>query len=430
MRNWCIFLLLLLYSISCDFYAASIILSDQVDPSPTKKIAVISDVHYLSPQLIEKGVALTYFENATGRNTKENHAVLQEVLLNLEHDAPHVLLITGDLTNHGERQSHLDFIKLLKPIQDAGTQIFVIPGNHDVHIPDAKAYKGESQYPVEGISSHDFIQLYRDHGYNNTLNRDNSSLSYLAELDAKLWLLAIDSNRHQEYNASSISAGRILPETLEWALKILREANEKGITVVGMMHHGLVEHMPFQESFFPNYIVEDWKKVASRLADAGLRIIFTGHFHANDITLFTSPAGNMIYDVETASMVQYPFAYRLMELEGDKISIDTRYVTSIPGNNNLEDTARKRLEMVTSRMAKNKLNASGLPIPEMMKNNLHELIVELYLVHVRGDEVLNENLQEMIKHFAEMMGVEAESESFAFDFPPEDNKVILSIGKE
>ena len=95
-------------------------------------------------------------------------------------------------------------------------------------------------------------------------------------------------------------------------------------------------------------------------------------------------------------MVQYPFAYRLMELEGDKISIDTRYVTSIPGNNNLEDTARKRLEMVTSRMAKNKLNASGLPIPEMMKNNLHELIVELYLVHVRGDEVLNENLREMI----------------------------------
>lgn len=429
MNYWWIILFLLFHSVSCDIFAARIYPDDQFGTAATRKIAVITDVHYLATQLVEEGVALSAFEDATGRKTAELHEVLQEVLSNLEREAPHILLVTGDLTNHGERQSHLDFIKLLRPLQKVGTRIFVIPGNHDVHIPDARAYKGDSQWPVEGISSVEFAQLYGAYGYDKALRRDSASLSYLAEIDEKTWLLAIDSNRHQEYQTSSLSAGRILPETLEWGLQILREAKEKEITVLGLMHHGLVEHMPHQETFFPDYLVDDWKMQAGRLADAGLRIIFTGHFHANDITLFTSPAGHKIYDVETASLVQYPFAYRIMELEGKKLSVDTRFVTTIPGNVDLDSVSRRRLEAFTRRVAKHKLDTGGFPIPEEVRDNLLEMIVELNLLHVRGDEMLNTDLQELITRFADMMGTKVETDSFAFDFPPADNKVTLTIGE-
>ncbi len=430
MNHLWLFLLLISGVVSCRNCVAQTYTDSNNGVEDTLKIAVITDVHYLSPQLAEAGKALSDFEEATGRKTNELHEVLHKVLADLGKEAPHILLVSGDLTNHGERQSHLDLIELLRPIQKAGTRIFVIPGNHDVNVPDARAYKGDASSRVEGITSDEFARFYDTFGYDRALRRDSASLSYLAEIGEKTWLLAIDSNRYQEYQTTSVSAGRILPETLAWTLQILREAKEKGITVLGMMHHGLVEHIPNQETFFPDYLVEDWKKLAGRLADAGLGVIFTGHFHANDITLFTSPAGNRIYDVETASLAQYPFAYRIMQLQGKKLSVDTRFVTSIPGNPDLEGESRGRLEALTRRAAKHRLNLSGLPVPEEVSKSLIEMIVQLNLMHVRGDEADNPRLQKSITLFEAMMGTEAETGSFTFDFPPADNQVILTIWED
>ncbi len=430
MNYFWLFLLLICQTVSGVMHAGQAFTGENRGDADTLKIAVITDIHYLSPQLAEAGKALSGFEEATGRKITDLHEVLNVVLTHLGKEAPHVLLVAGDITNHGERRSHLGFIELLAPLQKSGTRIFVIPGNHDVNISDANAYKGETRKPVEGITAGEFVRLYGAFGYDDALQRDSASLSYLAELDEKIWLLAIDSNQHQD-QSTSVSAGRILPETMEWALRILREAKEKGITVLGMMHHGLVEHMPYQESFFPDYLVNDWRTQAGRLADAGLGIIFTGHFHANDISLFTSPAGNKIYDVETASLAQYPFAYRIMLLQHGRLSVNTHFVTSIPGNTEFESESRRRLEAITRRTARNRLNnISGLPFPDEIREHLTEMIVQLNLMHVRGDEANNPRLQQSIALFEALMGAEAETDSLVFDFPPVDNNVILTIGTE
>jgi len=396
------------------------------------KIAVMTDVHYLSPLMAGEGEALAAFENATGRKTTELHAVFNIVIDSLMEEAPDILLVTGDITNHGERQSHLDFIALLRPLQKAGTRIFVIPGNHDVHIPDARMYKGSESIPVESVSAEEFASLYGSFGYEKALRRDETSLSYLAMIDERTWLLCIDSNRYNEQTTTSVTAGRIRPQTLEWALNILHEAKEKGITVLGMMHHGLVEHMPYQDAFFPDYLVEDWQQQADKLAEAGLNVIFTGHFHASDISLHTSPAGNRIYDVETASLAQYPFGYRIMQLQGKELSIRTRFVTSIPGNPDFEHESRRRLEAVTRRVAQNRLDKTKMPMSEEVKTALTDLIVQLNLLHVRGDEAADPGMKNVIRMFASMMGTAADMESFAFDFPPEDNEVVitLNVGEE
>src|SRR5690606_5952341 len=117
-----------------------------------------------------------------------------------------------------------------------------IPGNHDVNIPNARSYLGAQASPVESVSADEFARMYGSFGYDEALRRDISSLSYLAEINEKTWMLCIDSNRHDENTTTSINAGRIRPETMKWALHILQEAKEKGIVVLGMMHHGLVEH--------------------------------------------------------------------------------------------------------------------------------------------------------------------------------------------
>ena len=403
------------------FGSVSVVVADNI------KIAVITDIHFLSKNIAIPGTALTTYENSTGRNVDDLHTVLELVLDDLIKEEIDVLLITGDITNHGELQSHIDFIEKLKPLKESGIRIYVTPGNHDVNIPNSKGYEGDESILVASITDDEFLKLYDSYGYRGSFNKDTASLSYVAEINKDIWVLSIDANRFDENRSSSITGGRIRNETMLWALQILHEAQQKGVRVLGMMHHGLVEHMPFQSEFFSEYLIEDWKSKADSLADAGLNIIFTGHFHSNDITLHTSPSGNVIYDVETASLSQYPFAYRIMNLNDSTLSIESRFIKSTPTNSNLEEEYRNKLQAMTERVAENRLNNLGILIPPHLKSVFKDMIVKLYIAHVKGDEVVDSEMMGIIELFASILGNEIQEEDYIFDFPPADNNLVIDL---
>ena len=405
-----------------------LLLAYSISAQQSLKIAVISDTHYLSTKLINNGAALQNFESATGRNTKELHQVLSQVFSNLQNYQPDILLIAGDITNNGERDSHTDFATILKPLAENGTRIFVVPGNHDVNVPNAKAFIDNKPTPTSNISAKEFEQIYGPYGYNEAIKRDSASLSYLVEINDSTWLLAIDSNRYKEHSTSTISGGRILPETMKWALEILEEAKSKNILVMGMMHHGLVEHMPYQAAFMPNYLIEDWKNSAETLADNGLQVMFTGHFHSNDITLLTTPKGNTIYDIETGSLAGYPFPYRMMTLQNKKLTIESFFIDSIPGNPNLQEDYRLKTEKIANRLARSKVEAMSLPIPKGIKDTLINLIVKMQILHMKGDEKMDAEMLQMIEQLNELVGdPNADFSSFKLDFPPADNFLEIEL---
>lgn len=391
------------------------------------KIAVISDPHFLDKQLISNGEALSAYENRVGREIDDLHSILDKVFADLLVEAPDLLLVTGDMTNHGEKQSHLGFIAKLRNLQDQGIRVLVIPGNHDINIPDAKAYRGDIASPTESVTKKEFEDLYASFGYSDALKRDEASLSYLTQITDSVWLLCFDTNRYEEHRTTSITGGRILPQTMKWALTILEEAKDRGVTVLGMMHHGLVEHLLYQSTFFPQYLIDDWEKNADLLADAGLKVVFTGHFHANDVTMRTSPAGNAVYDVETASLAQYPFAYRIMMLGDNKLSIDSRFVTSIPGKSDLTGLYKDKLETITRQVTERRLEELRIPMsPETFKA-FSDVIVKLHLIHVKGDERPYPAMKLAIRLFADQMGSEFDLKSVEFDFPPEDNRLEIPL---
>lgn len=397
--------------------------------SQSLKMGVISDTHYLSEQLMDNGSAIENAVNTSGKDLLAVPEIIDQVLAEYLKSDIKVLLIPGDMTKDGEKQSHIDFVKKLQPLLDKGIKVFVIPGNHDINVPNPSGYKGEKTYPVENITPADFSQIYSNCGYADALKRDTASLSYVAKLDDNSWLLAIDGCRYKEYSTSTISSGQISPATEQWILDVLAEAKQKDIQVMGMMHHGLVEHIMFQATFFKDYVINDWQRLAPLFADSGMKVIFTGHFHANDITEYRSPAGNKIYDIETGSLCAYPFAYRFIEMDKKGLKISTKNITSIPSNLNLAEDNRNTMFQRGRSIAMGKLRSMGMQLPDVTLSLMADMIGKIFVMHLAGDEVVDDELKKTIKQLSKELdsSVPVPVDNLELDFYPADNNVEITF---
>lgn len=406
-----------------------LLISIVVGASEPYRIAVITDIHYLSPQLMDGGYAVENYMQTTGRMIKYTPAVLDSVLSHLANEKTDIksLLICGDLTKDGERQSHLDFAKKLDILKNKGIQTFVIPGNHDINIPNPMKYIGNKSFKTESVSPAEFEYIYKDYGYNDCFSRDTTSLSYATILNkddnnSETWLIAIDAARYKDHKTSSISAGRIKHTTEQWIMDILEQARNKGVQVYGMMHWGLTEHFPMQGELMPNYIVNDWRRLADKFADMGMSMIFTGHSHANDITKHTSQKGNTIYDIETGTLSSYPFTYRIIDDFSTKTDIYTYRIEATEENPNLAKQSKEILSEIADKMIESRINKFAPNINIERRQYLSGLLAQLFIMHVHGDENCFDEYNDIIKE----LGDEYEINDFNLDFEPMDNDITIN----
>jgi 3',5'-cyclic AMP phosphodiesterase CpdA len=299
------------------------------------KIAVVSDIHYMDPSLLQNGAANgEAFLNYLMRDPKLlefSDPIFREVMGELLIEQPHILLIPGDLTKDGERVSHETMAQLLNNLASSGIKVYVIPGNHDINNPEARAYDGNNESVTPSISESDFASIYSQFGYANAIARDPNSLSYVAEPYPGLRILAIDANRYAENQNITIVGGKIKSATLSWIQDQMTLAAQTNCTVLGLMHHNLIEHYAGQNSLDPGYVIEDSESTADALMGMGLKVIFTGHYHANDVTERMSN-GKALFDIETGSLVSPPSPYRIAILKNKELDVSTNKVTTIQAN--------------------------------------------------------------------------------------------------
>ena len=297
---------------------------------PAVKLLVFSDPHYFDPSLGTSGSA---FENYLAGDRKliaESDAIMRAMVGLVDAENPQVVLVSGDLTKDGEALSHQSAATFLAEMKSGGRKVFVVPGNHDIQNGAASSYAGDTATPVTTISAGEFADIYMDLGFSDAIARDTNSLSYVAEIVPGLWLLALDSCIYGDDRGSSKTGGRFLDGTKVWMQAQLDEAKQQGVRVIAMMHHGIVEHFAKQASIFPEFLIDDRDTIGGLLSNGGVGVVFTGHFHANDITRGTpSASSKSIFDVETGSTVTFPCSYRVVDLSDDTLAITTQHVTSI-----------------------------------------------------------------------------------------------------
>lgn len=341
--------------------------------------AVASDTHYVHPvkqagtTLADEGWVTT-FNSESESLTNQSGFIIDEFLKECaENPKCQFVLITGDLATHGRdyvSEHEAVAAKFRKFEKETGKQVYVINGNHD----NAK------DMPVDHKK---FTEIYHEFGYDEALSTDEGTCSYSANLNDEYTLVALDTcdKRYRVVPNNDITR-------MDWAVKQIKAAKKQGKKVIMIMHHNLLEHNPFQKLNEKNYVVNTPYSFAGLLADLGVKLVFSGHTHCNNVKSYTSFLGNTIYDFSMSSLGNFPAEYKYFNVTDSKISYETKKINHIDAD---------KLAEVCKGFSNEAL--------EMMKNNL-----QAYTWSMSYREY-SEDLRENIS--PETLGVEESSALYA-----------------
>ncbi|MBC1860755.1 metallophosphoesterase [Listeria welshimeri] len=268
-----------------------------------------TDVHYFAPSLTDNGAAFKqYVAAGDGKQLAYSDEITDAFLEDVEAKKTDVLIISGDLTNNGEKTSHEELAKKLAQVEKADTQVFVVPGNHDINNPWARKFEKDKQLPTDTITPTDFSKIYGDFGYKDAISSDDFSLSYLAAPSSKVWLLMLDTAIYKTnmQQGTPTTEGGLTTGTLDWVKECSTLAEKNGAKLIPVMHHNLTNHSDvIQRGFTINYN----QQVIDTLTAGNMEFSLSGHIHTQNIRTAKSTDGKEITDIVTNALSVYPHKY-------------------------------------------------------------------------------------------------------------------------
>lgn len=241
------------------------------EKSTAKEISILvaSDLHYISPALTDNGPYFTRMvEQADGKDMLYIEQLTDAFVAQVIRRAPDALILSGDLSFNGAYQSHCDLAEKLNKIQQAGVQVLVLPGNHDVNSTMCAKFEGDSVSPAQMTMPSDFQEIYGAMGYARAISQDAESDSYLAAISPELWVLMLDTN--------SRTNNLCKQETLAWMEQSLKRAAEEGAAVLAVSHQNILVH---NEAFRGGYQIQNADKISRLYQKYGVVANLSGHMH-------------------------------------------------------------------------------------------------------------------------------------------------------
>lgn len=273
----------------------------------TLSIVVVTDLHFLDASLFDLGSAFIKYSSAgDGRNLRYNNEIVDAFVSRMIETKPDILIVSGDLTNNGEKVSHEKLAEKFKLIEAGGTRVYVIPGNHDIMNAWAREFNGDKQIKIDSITWTDFPKIYQDFGYDEALMRDKVSLSYVATPSEDLWLLMLDTNHYSKGDRvwQPYSNGSLQMETMDWIKTVAELAKSQGARILTVMHHNLLSH----NDLFTGYTLDNSYDVKTLFHELDLNLVLSGHLHVQDIRVDPF-SDEPLTDIVTQALPMYPFQY-------------------------------------------------------------------------------------------------------------------------
>lgn len=336
------------------------------------KFTVLSDIHYISPRMIVN-------DESSRINSLVSRSALYQAAA-LDND---VMLIHGDITDRGDMKSHEDLREILRDLKSKGKRIYVTTATHDFNHHKAYTRKrgdtdvvfrdnpwnlpffdkdnadyssfvapgyDENARPMleECLSPEELWDFYREFGRDEAYSVCEGGHSYCVDLDEKTRCLMLNDNFRNEEALGDISP-TYSPKTLRWISEMVRKAKEEGKFIFVCTHHPLVPPTPAYRLGTGNRNMRS-PYTAHFLADAGINLAFSGHTHFADVGFAESPKHNVLCDITTPSVRNFPAKFRTVEIDAENHSVDYKCVeVEIPegvdiGQDSLTEYYRLRMK--------------------------------------------------------------------------------------
>ena len=399
-------------------------------------IFVASDLHYLAPVMNDKGAAYKRYTTVSdGKNLDHIDKILEAFKNDVMEKAPDVLIVSGDLTNNGDKESHLSLSSVFSEIESAGTEVYVTPGNHDISNPHARSFIGSKQTRVESVTPLEFSEIYRDHGFSEASMRDEHSLSYVTKASDDVWILLVDTSKYKrnvELNYPE-TGGIISLGTFTWMKEVLASAEADGAEVITVSHHNALIHSPIA---IEDYIIDNNEEYVNIIRRYGVRLNLTGHIHIQDIQVMEGE--EPFYEIATNALSVYPHKYGMirvmpdhsMEYISQKVELTGVMAgSSLKDFRSLEEWSRDYFEKASvTRMHARFMEESGASKEDA--DLMAEAVGKLNVLYFGGDE--DQATEEMLSHEGlKIMNKYSEDRSAYYidrilnETGPDDNRLSL-----
>ena len=293
------------------------------------RIAFIADIHHYSEKLGNSGRAYELREGSDQKCLKETGAILEAAFRKFSDENTDCVCIAGDITNDGEKVSHEEVKEIFSRFSEK-KKLYVITSTHDWcsdHNP--RRFEGNEIFrDVETVSPEELTAMYKCFGEGDCIAAFETPLGLVSrcfQVTEGLRILAV----HDDCDGPGGSSG-YSDAHLEWMGQQLDKAKADGCKVIAMEHHLLLH--PFCRFINKGQSIGDNFRVASFLADRGLRLMFVGHSHMQRTTEFMSENGNRITQINLGSLTGHPAPVTYVTFDGGNAKIHVEFLKEFTYN--------------------------------------------------------------------------------------------------
>lgn len=337
------------------------------------KLSIIADPHYYSKKLGVKGRAYELRSDSDQKCLGETSEIIDAAFRELSDSDTDAVLIAGDLTDNGEMVSHLEFREKLRSLAKK-KPVYVITATHDwCSNGKPHRYDGSNVYTdVEVMPADCLKDFYREFGLEqaySSYTTEIGTLSCAVDISENVRLLLLNDDKNGNDGAGFTEAH------FQWIEKQLADAKKKDKCVICMQHHLMLPHL--HPLISESMTEQNYREVATRLADAGLKYCFAGHSHMLDVDTFTTKKGNRLTEVNVSAISGYPPAICEVNIDENtqKIQVDIKYLQG------WEDYLRKHaLNVIDKALTgvaygdkkefEDRLKALGFDSPKLLKHRM------------------------------------------------------------
>ncbi|MBR3768051.1 MAG: metallophosphoesterase [Clostridia bacterium] len=361
---------------------------------------IMTDTHFLSPKMWEEGGSITNREKGDQIAIKSTPFILRSFFKKIiEDNETEYVLITGDLINNGDKQSHLDFIEELKALTAVGKKVLVTCATHDYaglgddeNIFHAVYYTKDGCEKAERVYKTELPELYFDYGHKYADSVDNESGSYSVPLPNGLRLIAIYDNGNGRSHCGLFDEGFV------WLENEIKKANSNNETVFLAVHHPVIPPWPVYSDVVNFEMFGGYERLRKIMCENGVKVIFTGHTHVQGIKKYTDNAGRSFYDITTSALPSAAGKMRkvVFDKENNTCSVESIGIDTIEGFDTKGLSARDYIYSLNfSGLLEKSLPLIKTDWEEFVENASHVVNVDILKKHPHISKTV-------LKHFSKM----------------------------